>query len=384
MRILYYIGAIAGKGGVERVLAEKSNYFINQFGWEIHIMTEDQRGRDLPYLFNKNIHFHDLQTSLYSPKYIIKGFTYLQMILRVRTLAEKKIEEIAPDIISVLDIGFCDFVVPYICKNIPKIREFHSSKEAAKNFSKEMPFLKRIHYRGYRFLYYRQFKKYSSLVLLTERDFKAFGCPSNGCVIPNTIGALGSDKTVLSNSFHTKKRIISVGSMANDQKGFSVLIQIAPQIKNKYPDWSLHIYGDGPYKAKYQEMIDKSELSDFVFLEGATNDIISKLRDSDFFVFTSKGEGFPMVLIEAQSQYLPAISYDTPCGPSEIITNGIDGFIVKMNDTKDLIEKIFLLIENEDLRAKMCSNAYKNSLRFSPENIMPMWIALFDKLVQHG
>jgi glycosyltransferase involved in cell wall biosynthesis len=378
MRILYYIGAITGKGGVERLLSEKTDYFINQLGWEVHIMTEDQRGRKMPYLFHKNTKFHDIQASLYSPKFNIKGISYWLMVRKMRKLVEQKLTKISPDIVSVVDIGFSDFVIPHICKNIPKIREFHFAKEAAVNLSKEMPLLKRVHYLTYRALYYRQFKKYTSLILLTERDYKAFGSPANGYVIPNIAG----NSQALPRIPHTTKKIITVGSMHDDRKGFSTLIEIWSQIKEKHSDWSLHIYGDGQYRSIYQEEINQKQLEKHVFLEGMTNEVESKMRESDFFVLTSKGEGFAMVLVEAQSQYLPVISYDTPCGPSDIVNNNEDGFIVKMNDTADLVKKICLLIENEDLRFKMGSRAHENSLRYSVENIMPVWVEHYNKLIQ--
>jgi glycosyltransferase involved in cell wall biosynthesis len=129
-------------------------------------------------------------------------------------------------------------------------------------------------------------------------------------------------------------------------------------------------------------MIKTNKLENHIFLEGTTDDVESKMRDSDFFVFTSKGEGFPMVLVEAQGQYLPVISYDTPCGPSEIINDSSDGFIIKMGDKQDLVKKILLLIENEDLRFQMGKNAYNNSLRYSMDNIMPVWIEHFQRLIK--
>lgn len=376
MKILYYIGAVSAKGGVERILAQKANYFVDSLGWEVHVMTENQLGRALPYFFSTNVKFHDLATSKYAPKYQIKGISYWYMIKIVRKLAEKKIREISPDVVSVLDVGFSDFVVPYVCKDIPKVREFHFSREAAINFSKEMPFFKKAKYLAYRFMYYSQFGKYDSLVCLTDRDYKSFNAPRNGCVIPNFVEVPDE----LCKKTEINKRVLSVGSMHDDRKGFSTLIKIWRIVKNIYPDWTLHIYGDGSYRPVYQRMINDYSLQNYVFLEGVSGTIIEEFAASDLFAFASKGEGLPMVLLEAQSVGLPIVTYDTPCGPSDIVVNGENGYIVKMNDENDFVEKILLLIENDSLRNEMGYKAYENSLRFSEDIVMHMWVDLFSKL----
>ena len=70
-----------------------------------------------------------------------------------------------------------------------------------------------------------------------------------------------------------------------------------------------------------------------------------------------------------------------PSGPSEIITDGVDGFLIKNRNINQFAEKVCLLIGSQDLRIKMGRAAIKSSYRFSTNSIMPEWEALFNDLL---
>jgi glycosyltransferase involved in cell wall biosynthesis len=87
-----------------------------------------------------------------------------------------------------------------------------------------------------------------------------------------------------------------------------------------------------------------------------------------------------MVLIESMSCGLPVVSFDCECGPKEIITDGVDGFLVTPFDITDLASKICVLVENSQLRKDMGKEAQIKSTSFSSDLIMPMWVKLFNEL----
>ena len=99
---------------------------------------------------------------------------------------------------------------------------------------------------------------------------------------------------------------------------------------------------------------------------------------ASIYVMSSRFEGFGMVLIEAQSRGLPIVSFDCPSGPAEIISEGIDGYLVENGNVEMLAERIGYLIDNESIRQVFSANALISAKRFEPEQIINQWITLID------
>ena len=110
--------------------------------------------------------------------------------------------------------------------------------------------------------------------------------------------------------------------------------------------------------------------------------IYQDMQENSIFVFPSRYEGFGLVLIEAMTNRVPCVSFDCPYGPSDIITDGEDGFLVPNGNIQAMADKICFLIENEKVRKKMGQKAHQSAMRYAPENIMPMWEKLFNEIVK--
>lgn len=184
------------------------------------------------------------------------------------------------------------------------------------------------------------------------------------------------------NSYNiSSKKIITVGRVEY-AKGIDKLIEVAKIVFNIHPDWQWHIYGDGKkdYINKVIKTLKDNSLEDNIILMGKSNNIYELYNNYSLFVMTSHHEGLPMVLLEAKAKKLPIVSFDINSGPSDIIRDGIDGFLIKSFDCETMADKICELIENPELRQKFSNNAHENIDKFNKEKIIKQWRDLIDSL----
>lgn len=175
------------------------------------------------------------------------------------------------------------------------------------------------------------------------------------------------------------KQIISVGRMT-PEKGYDMLVDIGEMVFLKHPDWQWHIFGDGEDLEKTKQEVVKRNLDKNIIFKGNVTDIYDRYKDYSLLVLPSYREGLPLVLLEAKANNLPIVSFNVITGPSEIVRDNVDGFLVEMYDKEKMAEKICLLIENEDLRIEMSSNSKGNLNKFSKENITKKWVELIQNI----
>ncbi len=175
------------------------------------------------------------------------------------------------------------------------------------------------------------------------------------------------------------KKIITVGRLC-EQKGLDYLVEIAKTVFDRYKDWQWDIWGDGPDREALEELIANSGLSGNLHLKGTTSNLYSLYPEYSLYAMTSRSEGLPMVLLEAKSCNLPIVSFDCPTGPSEIVEEGVSGYLVETFDTESFADKVIELIENEDLRKSFAMHAKDNTAKFKKEEIVRRWVELINNL----
>jgi len=377
MKILYCISSFSAKGGTEKVLSSKAAYLAGK-GHDITILISDQHNKPYAYGLPKNVTVRDLKITGYL-KNKLKGADFLRNIITLRKIYSKEVAIINPDIIVVLERGYEDFIIPYIHTKIPKVREYHTSRKASEFFESSMPLIQRLKAKMVRLFYEKQYRKYDKFIILTQKDASSWRHFDNVEIIPNMVENVESEIQV--EFVQKSKKLIAVGSMVADRKGFSETIKIWSELAPKFTDWTLHIYGDGPYRNIYEKQIKSLGINRQIFLEGVTDKIDEKYKESQIFLMTSKGEGFGMVIIEAQQNGLPVIVYDCFSGPSDILKDDIGGFLIPMNNKEEFKIKLTKLLEDINLREMKSQEAIKNAARYNPKAIMPMWEKLFIELV---
>lgn len=174
-------------------------------------------------------------------------------------------------------------------------------------------------------------------------------------------------------------RIISCGNLYT-VKGFEAAIKVANEIfKNDISkNWQWDIYGDGPEKNNLMELIKTYHLEDKVILKGYESNIYSVYHNYAINVFTSIHEGCPMAMVEAKSAKLPIVSFDFPCGPKDMIIDGVNGYIIQNRNIEEMAKKILYLIENDEIREKFSNNATSCLEEMTMEYVMHKWSNLID------
>lgn len=218
----------------------------------------------------------------------------------------------------------------------------------------------------------------AAYVVLTQRDRRNFEthekprCPI--VQIYNPVEA-GVAPEYDSNS----NRIISVGHLV-PIKQFHLIPEIFSKIADKHPDWTWHIYGEGPERPHIESEIAKYNLQDRIILAGASRNIDEAYAKSAVCVLTSRMEGLPTVLIEAQIHHLPCVAFDIQTGPDEIIAHGVNGNLVKAYDTDSMARQINNLIESKEQRISMSNHANLLLHNFNPRSITETWSSLLKSI----
>lgn len=377
MKIIYCIGSLAKAGGVERVLINKANYLAEVVGYQVIILIAKQNDLPICYPVNAKVNVIDVNievgTSFFS-RIPILGFWY--NVRQLKNVYESVVNEIKPNIIINVERGYEDFIIHSFRPVVRNIRESHLSMTAVKiKDNNSVSVFESVKKRYFTSLYAKQLLKYDKVVLLTQQDAKDRKLPNGDVVIPNVISSFGKPQ-----NYDVKSRkVISVGRL-DVYKNFKDQIVVWKEVIKVHPDWTLHIYGDGVEKEKLQQLIKSLHLENHVFLEGVAKNIQDYYSSSSFFIFTSLAEGFGMVLVEAMQMGLPVVSYDCPCGPTDIIEEGVDGFLVDLHDLITMEKRILYLIENSAARVAMSKQAQIKSKNYLPEAVMPKWISLFEEM----
>lgn len=375
MRIVYCIGSLSKAGGAERVLVNKSNLLADIEGFEVYILISNQNGNPVCYPISEKVRIIDLNIN----QYILKSssiplLSFWKNIKVLKEVYQKKVNELRPDIIINIERGYEDFILPSLKPRIPCIRETHSSKMAVALMDNSS-FKSSLKKRFLTLLYGLQLNKYDEVVTLTRQDQKDRRLKNGNIVIPNVLLNRGTPSVYASES----KKVISAGRL-DIFKNFQDQIYAWKEVARMYPEWSLHIYGNGPEEFNLRRLIKELELEHCVYLEGHTHELYAKYSEASFFISTSLAEGFAMVIAEALQTGLPVIAYDCACGPSEMVIDSVNGFLIEVADRKKLVTAITGLISDVELRRKMSRSAIEKSKDFLPEKIIPKWVNVFKDL----
>lgn len=350
--ICFLIGNIDHSGGTERVTTIIANEFAKK-NKKVHILSLS--GGKSPFFEQcENI----VNSNLFETRVSMR-WHFLPAISKIRKyLAEHRI-----DTLIVVDSISCVFTVPACFGlNINHICWEHF------NFKVNL---------GSRFRNLGRWmaaKWCSRIVTLTERD-KSFWVER----YPNIKEKISviANPSLFENLDHQpsleNRTVLAVGRL-DYIKGFDLLLEAWALVCESIDErWMLNIVGGGQEEANLKQLTKDLNIESRVIFSGQQKNVDPFYKNASVYCLTSRNEGFPMVLLEAQSYGLPIVAFDCDTGPAEIILNGENGYLCKLNQISDFSAAILDLISTKDKYENFVKSAFLNSKKFGIETIAARW-----------
>lgn len=186
-----------------------------------------------------------------------------------------------------------------------------------------------------------------------------------GCVIGNPV-IDGLPKAVCSSD-----RIVTMGKLEK-QKNHALLIDAYSRISDKYPETTLHIYGEGELRADTEKMITEKGMNERVIIEGWKKNVHDEISDARLFVLSSDYEGLSNALLEASTMGLPCVT--TKCaGAEETILDNETGIICDTGDVEALSNALDRMLSDRKRSEEMGRRGAEHCKRFAADIILGEW-----------
>ena len=350
--IWFYSGDITNSGGTERVAITIANELNKCEDFNVSIVSLVEKDEEPFFYVDETIPRYTIYD------HVVRGTTHLPGIIRrTRKLIKKHDVDVLIDIDGILEM----YTIPATAFLKTKVVSWE-------------------HYNYYQHpvVPYRKYTRKmaarwgAQIITLTDED-KGYYESNLKCRCPVTRiynPIIWPDKNCEYD--RASKTIISAGRLTY-QKGFDMLVDIADMFIKNYPDWKWLILGIGEDYEMLDAKIKEKGLENQVILKGEVDNIEDYYSNAAMYVMTSRFEGLPMTLLETKPYKLPLVSFNCKTGPSELIEDGVNGYLVEEGDLKGLAKRIEELIVIPDIRYKFSQEAQYKLERFDYDSIINKW-----------
>jgi glycosyltransferase involved in cell wall biosynthesis len=336
-------------GGMERVMTELAGYFATKEDVEVHLILYDL-SREIFYQVPQGVLIH-------KPTFGFNNSWRMFYTIKTLIFLRKTIIKINPD--SILSFG--EYWNNFLLLSVIglKFPVFVSDRGQP---DKSLGWLQDL-------LRHWLYPKAKGLIFQTEKAKQIYlkkNKHKNIIVIGNPVKKIISDEPVIKR----EKIVLMVGRLIIT-KHQDKLIEMFADIN--LPDWKLMIVGYDHLKQNNLERLKKLakdlKVEERVIFTGKVEDLKEIYLKSSLFAFTSSSEGFPNAIGEAMSAGIPAVAFDCVAGPSEMISDGYDGYLVPLFDYKQFKLRLSQLMIDEDLRQKIGKNGRESIKKFSTDKV---------------
>ena len=363
--------------GGSGIVATELGKALSKKGHEIHFITYSEPVR-LGEL-RKNIYYHEVRTS----DYPLFKFTPYEQVLTSKLVDVVKFER--------LDLLHVHYAIPHASAA-------YMAQQILKDQGIEIPFVTTLHGTditlvgkdpSFEPVINFSINKSNRVTAVSENlkkeTIELFDIKNSIEVIPNFI-CLKEYK--LDNNDYYKKRyapnnekiICHVSNFRKVKRIEDVII--AFEGISKEIDAKLLLVGDGPERARIEQISRNSNFCRNIFFLGSLKSTKEVLNISDLFMLPSSKESFGLSALEAMACGIPVIASNTG-GIPEVVSHGESGLLNSVGDTHQMTKNALKLLSNEPLLDRFKINAYKQAMKFDIEEILPKYEKLYEKCVEN-
>lgn len=360
-----YLVLHLGYGGIETSVINQANALADEYEVEIvslYNLKKNQASRldsrvTVKYLYEGGPNREEFLAALHGHKFLRtlrEGMKSVKILRLKKKLVAKSIKDCVSDYIISTRYDFSTLLSRYGNKNSVKIAQEHHHHNRNRKYINILT------------------NRYSNIDCLfalnskLARDYEIFlknNHRTKVVVVPNMLSELPDLKSDLESG-----NIITV-SRLDPGKRNSEIVGAFSKLGEKAG--KLYIIGDGPEFESLDRLIREKGLTGRAILTGYKDkqEIEGYMTDSCLFLMASVTEGMPMVLLEAMSYGIPCIAYETDCGVADIISDGVNGFVIRNRDEAEYVKKIKLVLSDRALRKELGKNAVLTARAFSEDAI---------------
>lgn len=164
-----------------------------------------------------------------------------------------------------------------------------------------------------------------------------------------------------------QKIILCIGEL-NANKSQSMAIRMMHRIVETYPSALLLLAGNGPLQAQLEQLIASEGLTDNVRMLGYVTNLQDYQHIVDVQVCCSKREGLPLNVVESMLSGNPVVATNNR-GHRELISDGETGFLVSIDDSATMAERVLNLLNDNELRGKIVAQAFAFAAQYTFTNV---------------
>lgn len=370
---MFTISSLENSGGSERSLTSRVNYLVENFSYEITIVTTAKDCTNSYYYVHNQVNIVNIPLS-----YSRNSFWDKVKVIFYNSHFE---ERVLSDYITKNGFDICSSLgsetflyKPKKFSSFVKIKEHRFTYK--RFFSGGKLTIFRLIWRFIRLKSsIRVLKKMDYVVTLTDEDAKFWSkYHSRIQVMPNFI-----DISSICDSSLNSNAVIAVGRLEKE-KDFASLIRIFDIVVNHRPEWILEIYGEGSLKSQLEDLIYSLNLEKNIYLKGSVANIFRKYEDSSIYVHTAAYEGFGNSILEAMAHSLPVVAFKSVGGVKVLVKDSFNGYMIQNRDITDFATKVIQLIDDFELRKTMGNNSKKIAYNFGEDEIMLKWHKFYSSI----